>query len=71
LSVATGKGAEALANAARDGGHLYRANIPRALIETLKSAGPVRESVTQMGGVTAREYYFAPEASEFVSRFFR
>ncbi len=68
LSVATGEGAEALANAARAGGQVYRANIPKALIETLKSAG---ESVTQMGGVTAREYRFAPEAAEFISRFFR
>jgi RHS repeat-associated protein len=71
LSVATGEGAETLANAARTGGQVYRANIPRALIETLKSAGLVRESVTQIGGVTAREYRFAPEAAEFISRFFR
>jgi hypothetical protein len=64
LSVATGEGAEALANAARAGGQVYRANIPIALIKTLEKAGLVRESVTQMGGVTAREYRFLPEAAE-------
>jgi|SRR5215204_3442749 len=71
LSVAAGEGAEALANAARGGGQVYRANIPKALIETLKSAGLMRKSITQMGGVSAREYRFAPEAAEFISRFFR
>ena len=71
LSVATGAGAEALANAARTGGQVYRANIPIALIKTLERAGLVRESITQMGGVTAREYRFLPEAAEFITRFFR
>jgi hypothetical protein len=39
LSVATGSGADALANAARMGGQLYRANIPNALLSELQSIG--------------------------------
>jgi RHS repeat-associated protein len=70
LSAATGEGAEALANATRDGGQVYTARIPKALIETLKSARLVEERVTQMNGARAVELRFRPEAAEFINRFF-
>ena len=70
LSVAMGEGAESLANTARSGGRLFTANIPKALIENLKTAGLVEERVTMMGGVKGTELYFRPEASEFIVKFF-
>jgi hypothetical protein len=70
LSVAVGDGAEALAGAARSGGQTYTARIPKALIETMKRAGLVEESVTQMGSARAVELRFRPEAAEFIMRFF-
>jgi hypothetical protein len=70
LSVATGEGATALANAARAGGRIFTARIPKALIETLKRARLVEERVTQMGGARAVELRFRPEAAEFIVNFF-
>jgi RHS repeat-associated protein len=71
LSVAAGEGAEAVANAARSGGTLYRGEIPQALISTMERVGLVRTSTTMMeGGARATEYRFTPAASEFVTRFF-
>jgi RHS repeat-associated protein len=70
LSVAVGDGAEALAGAARSGGQTYTARIPKALIETMKSARLVEERITQMGGTRAVELRFRPEAAEFITRFF-
>src|SRR5262249_42704326 len=71
LSVATGDEAEALANAARESGEVFRADIPKDLIETLKTAGLVEERTTLMQGakggeVTGKELYFKPEAAEFI-----
>ncbi|MDQ3803537.1 MAG: RHS repeat-associated core domain-containing protein [Acidobacteriota bacterium] len=71
LSVAAGENAGALANAARGGGQVYTANIPKALIETLRTARLVEQRVTRMGGTSAVEYRFRPEAAEFIIRFFR
>lgn len=71
LSVATGEGAEALANAAREGGTTYVANIPKALLDQMKNAGLVEGSTTSMGGVVGQELKFAPQAAEFVVKFFR
>jgi hypothetical protein len=71
LSVATGEGAEGLANAAREGGTTYVANIPKALLDQMKNAGMVEGSTTTMGGVAAQELKFAPQAAEFVVKFFR
>jgi hypothetical protein len=71
LSAATGEGAEALANSARSGGQVFTARIPKALIETLKSARLVEERVTQMNGARAVELRFRPEAAEFIAKFFQ
>jgi hypothetical protein len=71
LSVAVGEGAEALANTARSNGRTYTAQIPIALIEHLRTAGLLQQSITQMGGRTAIEYRFAPEAAEFLISFFK
>ena len=71
LSVAAGENAGALANAARAGGQVYTANIPKALIETLRTAGLVHQAVTRMGGTTATEYRFDAKAAEFIVKFFK
>lgn len=70
LSVATGEGAESLAAAARSGGQTFTAQIPKALVDVLEKAGLATRSVTSMGGVTAQEIRFAPQATEFIVRFF-
>ena len=71
LSVAAGDGANALANAAREGGTTYVANIPKALLNQMMDVGLVQGSTTSMGGATAQELRFAPQAAEFVVKFFR
>lgn len=74
LSVATGEGAEALTSAARSGGQLYRASVPKALIVELERAGLVERRVTRMGGevgTTGIELRFLPAASEFIVPFFK
>ena len=73
LSVATGEGAEALANAARSTGQLYRANVPQALLGQLERSGLAVRSTTQMAGsnATATEYRFLPQATRFITSFFK
>ncbi|MGV8040645.1 MAG: RHS repeat domain-containing protein [Thermoanaerobaculaceae bacterium] len=72
LSAAAGEGAQALAGAAREGGKLFVARIPAALIAKLQQAGLVEVKTTMMGKrVVAIEYRFYPQASEFVARFFQ
>ncbi|HLG96100.1 MAG TPA: RHS repeat-associated core domain-containing protein [Bryobacteraceae bacterium] len=71
LSAAVGQGAEALANAAREGGTTFVANVPKALIDQMTRAGLVETSTTNMGGAVAQELKFAPQAAEFVVKFFR
>ena len=73
LSVATGDGAEALANAARSTGQIYKANIPQALLEQLERSGLAMKSTTQMGKSTATavEYRFLPQATRFITSFFK
>ena len=73
LSVATGEGAEALANAARSTGQLYRANVPQALLGQLERSGLAIRSTTQMAGsnATAIEYRFLPQATRFITSFFK
>jgi hypothetical protein len=73
LSVATGEGAEALAGAARSTGQLYRANVPQALLGQLERSGLAIRSTTQMAGsnATATEYRFLPQATRFITSFFK
>jgi RHS repeat-associated protein len=71
LSVATGEGAEALANAARSGGTVFRGQIPKALLDQLRGAGLVIETTTMMGGQKATELRFLPNATEFVVNFLK
>ncbi len=78
LSVATGEGADTLANAAgaaRGAGQLYRASIPKALLDQLKRSGLAIESTTKMGqgaaATTATELRILPQASRFVTEFFK
>lgn len=70
LSVATGEGAEALANAARSGGALFRAKIPVALLQKLKDVALAIETTTRIGDKTAAEIRFLPAASEFIAKYF-
>jgi RHS repeat-associated protein len=71
LSVAAGEGAEALANAAREGGATYTAAIPRALVSAMEKAGLAQARTTTMpGGAQATEYRFLPQATEFVTKLF-
>jgi hypothetical protein len=55
LSTAVGQGAEALTDAARAGGQLYSAQIPKALISVLEGAGLVQRSTTSMGGAVGTD----------------
>lgn len=71
LSTATGEGAEALANAARTGGQTFTGQVPKALLNLLEKAGLAFRTTTSMGGATAQEIRFTPQAVEFVSKFFR
>lgn len=71
LSAATGEGAEALANAARASGQLFKGQIPKALIEQLQKAGLVIQTTTQMSGRRATELRFLPNATEFIVQFFK
>ena len=71
LWTAVGEGAEALTSAARSGGQLYTAQIPKALVSLLESAGLVQRSTTSMGGATGTELRFLPNATEFVAKFFK
>jgi RHS repeat-associated protein len=74
LSTAIGSGAEALANQAgaiRGAGQVFRAQIPRALLEELKRIGLAREITTRMGGVTGTEVRFAPQITKFIVNFFK
>jgi hypothetical protein len=71
LSAAAGEGATALANAARGGGTLFSAQIPRTLVNELYNMGLVRISQTMMNGVKAVEYRFRPEAAEYIARYFK
>ena len=71
LSAAAGEGATALANAARTGGTLFSAQIPKALVSELQRIGLVQVSQTMMNGVKAMEYRFMPQAAEYVAPYFK
>jgi hypothetical protein len=74
LSTAVGNGAEALASAAgavRGAGQLFRAQIPQALIKELERVGLAEVRTVTMGGVTGTEIRFLPQATEFITRFFK
>jgi hypothetical protein len=71
LSVATGEGAESLAAASRSGGQILTAQIPKTLLNLLGKTGLAQTSITSMGGATAQEIRFAPQAVEFIAKFFR
>lgn len=71
LSVATGDGATAVANAARQNGQLYAANIPKALIDAMKQAGLVVEKTVRMtNGSIGTELRFQKNAAEFIVKLF-
>lgn len=73
LSASVGQGAQALSNAARsgEGVRTFVAQIPQALIKGLEAAKLLSVSTTQMNGVQATEYRFAPGAAEYIVRFFK
>jgi RHS repeat-associated protein len=73
LSAAVGEGAQALASAARSGEGVktFAAQIPQALIKGLEAAKLLSISTTQMNGVQATEYRFAPAAAEYIIKFFK
>jgi len=70
LSVATGDGADALASQA-SGATRYTAQIPKALVNLIERTGLATRSYTSMGGTTAQEIKFAPQATQFVVKFFK
>jgi len=65
------EGSASIANQAIQHGQVYSARIPKALIETLRTAGLVEDQIILMNGVQHKALYFRPEASEFVVRFFQ
>lgn len=74
LSVAMGNGAEAVANAAgtiRGAGQLFRAAIPRALLEELKRVGLAEVKTVTMGGVAGTEVRFSAAITKFIVQFFK
>jgi len=73
LSVATGEGAEQLANAARSTGQIFRAQVPKTLMDQLERSGLAMRSTSQMVGsnATAVEYRFLPQATQFITSFFK
>jgi RHS repeat-associated protein len=71
LSTATGEGAVALAQAAREGGSLFTATIPKALIDKLIQSGYVRRSITEMNGKRAVELRFSAEATAELAKYFK
>ena len=71
LSAASGQTAQALSKAARVGGSLFRAKVPKGLLVQLESVGLVRRTTTLMGKTRGLEYRFHPNAAEFVKGLFR
>jgi hypothetical protein len=69
LSTSAGEGAGALSGQA-SGGLRFTADIPKALVDLMKSKGLAVESRTMMGGVSGTELKFSPQATEFVVRYF-
>jgi len=65
------EGTVAGANQAIGYGQVYTAKIPKALVETLRSAGLVEDAMTSMPGVQAKALRFLPGASEFIVPFFK
>jgi RHS repeat-associated protein len=70
LSVATGDGAEALANQA-SGSTQFVAQIPKALVNLMEQTGLATRSFTAMGDATAQEIRFMPQATQFITQFFK
>ena len=73
LSTATGPGADGLASAAREGGTLFEAHIPRAVIHVLEDFQLVYGSITQMGGdrSVAAEVRFNAAAVIHIVKYFK
>jgi hypothetical protein len=71
LSAAGGEGAQALADAARSTGTVYAARIPEAVLKMLQNARLLEVRRTLMNGVEGIEYRFAPEAMEYLAKFFK
>jgi hypothetical protein len=70
LSVATGDGAQSLASQA-SGSTQYVAQIPKALVNLMEQKGLAIRSYTSMGGTTAQEIRFMPQATQFITQFFK
>jgi RHS repeat-associated protein len=70
LSVATGDGAEALAGQA-SGSTQFTAQIPKALVNLMEQTGLATRSYTAMGNATAQEIRFTPQATQFITQFFK
>jgi|SRR5688572_24951689 len=71
LSAAGGERAQALAAASRATGTLYMARIPEHAIRMLQKAGLVEIHRTLMNGVRGVEYRFLPQATDYLSRYFK
>ena len=65
------EGTEIMANQAIKEGATYTAKIPKALVETLRSAGLVKSETTSMNGVQGTALLFHEKASEFIVPFFK
>ncbi|HMA64483.1 MAG TPA: hypothetical protein VKO63_04775 [Chitinispirillaceae bacterium] len=70
LSCAIGENAEALCNAARTTGTIYRANIPKELFEALINIQWATRSTTMMGDVIGTEIAFSANAMKLIIKFF-
>jgi hypothetical protein len=70
LFVAAGDDADAVAAEARQGGTLFRANIPTRLITQLVTQHLAEINTVNMGGVQGTEIHFYPAASYYVVRVF-
>lgn len=60
-----------LANAARQGGQLFTANIPNALINSLEQVGLATRSTTLMGSTVSIEIRFSPAITQYIVNLFQ
>jgi RHS repeat-associated protein len=71
LSCAIGENAEALANAARTTGTIFRANIPQQLFDALTKIQWAQTYYTSMGEVVGTEVVFSARAMALIIKFFQ
>jgi len=70
LSTAVGQGAEGLAGGARQGGKLFAARLPSAMVSALEKANLVERRITMMNGRVGVELRFGAEAMNELGVFF-